>query len=109
MSLSYGPLLMAHGPIIAKGRVPRWFETLGHAPSSMSHEPFMIDLLIHNCHQVINTRWMRRFTHIVIIFVNSLNTFSGGAPFVPHFAMCRSSHSETDKVEFKTETCSGLF
>ena len=38
-----------------------------------------------------------------------LNTPSGGAPPAPHFAMCRSGHTEADKVEFKTEMSSDFF
>ena len=35
--------------------------------------------------------------------LHSLNTPSGGAPPAAHFTMCRSGHSDADKVEFKTE------
>ena len=38
-----------------------------------------------------------------------LNTFLGAALSAPHFAMCRSSHSETAKVDFTTEILSDVF
>ena len=38
-----------------------------------------------------------------------LNTISGEAALVADFAMCRSCHSEADKVEFKADKVAGMF
>ena len=46
---------------------------------------------------------------VCAIYLNLLDSLSGGAPTATNFTMCRSDRSGADKVEFKTDMRSNLF